>query len=331
MKKSFALMLGCLAVLGLSMASCSNDDDDASYDVTFRITTATVVDGLYEWNAGDLTALYSDEQLNVRLFIYNSSGKLVYKDTEAYGDYSHKMTSSTSLEEGSYYAVACTDITSDDVHYWEYSGTDDISTFTIINQGYLGGDSKILGMAVKKFSVSGTGTSVAIDVERAGVVVAVYIANWKSYTLPSGYTHFAIGTNRTCESVGITNGSIDYSIDSSNSMSWIFYAHKYDSSYTGGVGYQFIFPVKNASFQLEYAKYGTTGWNGAAIGATYVMSFSAGKSYLMVADCSDGSIAYAEVSDEDMAPAPAGEVCNSAAVYNAETRSISINAAAVTE
>lgn len=60
MKKYLAIFAVLFTVI---LSSCSNDDIPVNRSVTFKLNPATVVDKLYEMNAGDLTSLSSGATL----------------------------------------------------------------------------------------------------------------------------------------------------------------------------------------------------------------------------------------------------------------------------
>ena len=80
MKKYLAIFAVLFTVI---LSSCSNDDIPVNRSVTFKLNPATVVDNLYEMNAGDLTSLSSGATLNVDLYVYDESGTLVERDRKS--------------------------------------------------------------------------------------------------------------------------------------------------------------------------------------------------------------------------------------------------------
>ena len=72
------VLFALIALVGI-ISSCTNDDITISRAITFKVNPATVVDNLYERNAGDLTSLSSGAKLQVSLYIYNEKGILVNK------------------------------------------------------------------------------------------------------------------------------------------------------------------------------------------------------------------------------------------------------------
>ncbi len=103
MKKYLAIFAVLFTV---TMSSCSNDDIPVDRAVTFKLNPATVVENLYELNAGDLTSIPSGATLNVGVYVYDDSGHLVAQDAQEFGAYTHILTSNLNLGKGTYTAIA---------------------------------------------------------------------------------------------------------------------------------------------------------------------------------------------------------------------------------
>ena len=66
------VLFALIALVGM-FSSCTNDDITISRAITFKVNPATVVENLYERNAGDLTSLSSGAKLQVSLYIYDEN------------------------------------------------------------------------------------------------------------------------------------------------------------------------------------------------------------------------------------------------------------------
>lgn len=321
-KLFFALMV----LVGM-FSSCTNDDITISRAVTFKVNPATVVDNLYERNAGDLTSLSGNSKLQVTVYVYDSKGILVNKASESYSAYTHMMTADISLPKGTYTAVATTNVTSS-IDYWTFSGTDQLSSFKITDNGYIGGKNKILGITVQSFSVGDGTQTVNIDVKNAGAVALVLFYKWNKYSDVSGYSLMG---KQACDYVSFDNrGTMDYSLRSDNSYSFFKVKFDYDAQYTNASAYFFTFPIKNASFRF-YAL--TTENKSLAISQEFIDNVELGKTYWFVYDFEED-----EASWYDMTPSSARQTSNvsnmellnlkndadSHVVYDYEGKSISI-------
>lgn len=287
MKKT---ILALIAFVGL-YSSCSNDEITISQAITFKVNPATVVENLYERNAGDLTSLSSGSKLQVSLYIYDENGSLVDKVSNEFSAYTHMMTTDVFLTPGSYTAVATSHVTSS-VDYWTFSGLEQLSTFKITDNGYIGGKSKILGLSIMKFNVNENSETFNINIENAGAVALVWFYQWNKYNNVSVYSLMG---KQTCDYVSFDNyGSKDYSIKSESTYKYYKVKFEYDSSYSGANAYFFTFPIKNASFRF-YAE--TTDDQLVTMGPEFVDNVYQGASYVFFYDFEED-----EASWYDMTP-----------------------------
>ena len=113
------------------------------------------------------------------------------------------------------------------------------------DNGYIGGKSKILGLTIKNFVIGNDSETININIENAGAVGLVYLYEWNKY---NNVLNYRLMGKQSCDYISFDNsGSKDYSIKSESSYRYILYKHTYDSNYSGGFGYFFTFPIKNAS------------------------------------------------------------------------------------
>lgn len=239
------ILYSLIAVLAMVMSSCSNDDIEISRQTTFKINPATVVEGLYEYKAGDMQSLYNNEKLKIALFIYDRNGKLVSKDLQQFSAYTQIMTSNQMLPKGDYTGIAVSYVSSS-IEFWEIVNTEQISTFKINDKGKIGGKSKILGVSVFDFNVSTTLETINVDIENAGCVAFVYYKNWKD--VYGDYIEtFTLRGKQASQSLAFDSyGNIDYSLESHQNYDYKLSVADYDSNYGGAVRYFFTFPIKGA-------------------------------------------------------------------------------------
>lgn len=269
MKKIISLM--AIAIVAI-ISSCSNEEVTISKNITFKVNPVTVVENLYERNAGDLTSLSSGSKLIVSLYIYDENGVLVSKDENEYSAYTHMMTTDTYLPSGRYTAVATSHVTSS-VDYWTFSGLDQLSTFKITDNGYIGGKYKILGLTIRNFVIGNDSETININIENAGAVGLVRFYQWNKY---NNVLNYRLMGKQACDYISFDNsGSKDYSIKSESSYRYILYKQTYDSNYSGANGYFFTFPIKNASL----AFYAETTDNELVQMATFNDDVNIGETY----------------------------------------------------
>lgn len=271
------LLFSIIAIIGF-LSSCSNDDITIERTITFKVNPATVVDNLYEYKAGDLTSLSSDSKLHVTLLIYNEEGDLVDKVSNDYSAYTYMMNADIPLSAGNYTAVALSYVSSS-VEYWIFSGLEKLSTFKISDANRIGGKFKILGLTIKSITVGENSETFNIDIENAGAVAFVRFKNWNKYTNIKSY---ALLGKQACDYLSFDNlGNSDYSLRSESSYNFYKFKIDYDSNYSGGIGYFFTFPIKNASFRF-YAI--TTDDEYIPMGQEFVDDVNMGESYYFLYD-----------------------------------------------
>lgn len=298
MKKILFMLL---AFVGF-VSSCENDDIEVGKVVTFKLNSETVVSNLYERNAGDLTSISSNGVLNVCLYIYNSSGDLVDEDTQSFNSYTHIMTSLITLPDGDYTAVAFTFVTSS-VDYWKFEGKEHLNTFKIVDGGYIGGKSKILGLTVHKFIVDDEDATINVDIKNAGAVACVRIANWNHY---SDVTQYGLMGKQRCDYISFGgDGNVDFSLETKNEYNYYKILWDRDPDYNAGFGYFFTFPIKNASMKF-FAK--DKNDNIYYLGPNLVDAINLGDSYLITYDVENNETEWFDMTPSKK-DAPARTVC----------------------
>lgn len=321
MKKYFAIFAALSAVI---LSSCSNDDIPVSHSITFKLNPSTVVDKLYEWSAGDLTSLTSDRILNVELYIYDQSGELVCHDSQDFNSYTHIMTSHLELGNGTYTAVAVSHV-SGDVDFWDFDGMSNLNTLKITDNGYIGGESKILGLTAKKIQVSDGNKTFNIDIENAGAVICIHITNWNRY---SDAAYFGLISKQSCDYLTMdSNGEAEYSLESKSSYAYYMLRFAYNSEYVGIYSYSFSFPIRNAAMKFFIESTDNTRYY---LGNEFVKTLSYGGSYLVEYDVTNETTSWTDVTTrcgsgyESYSPVQEASECQPAVVYDYEAQSISI-------
>ncbi len=193
MKKILFLLL--IATIGFT--SCTNDEIEIGYNTTFKVNPSTVVAPFtFDYKAGELESFNTNYKLRVRLLIYNKDGILVQEATDYFSNYASLMNTTLSLSPGEYTAIATSDIVkmSNDkitLEYWTLHNHKNLSTTEIKDEGYIGGENRILGISKKKFNIKGLNDNIKIDIQPAGAVVYImyrnihYFSDVEYYTLCS--------------------------------------------------------------------------------------------------------------------------------------------------
>lgn len=325
MKKT---LLALIAFVGI-FSSCNNDDITISRSFTFKVNPTTVVDNLFEAKAGDLTSLTGDNKLIVSLYIYNEKGELVSKTSDKYSAYTQMMTKDIDLPSGqNYTAVATTHVTSN-VNFWVFSGEEQLSTFKIKDNGYIGGKSKILGLSVVKFTAGNQNETININVENAGAVAWVWFKSWNNSNYTSlNINEYALMSKKSCDYISFDNsGNKDYSLESENTYNFFMAKFEYDSSYSGASAYFFTFPIKNASFRFYAIKNNEYYYMGEELVDDIIL----GHSYAFMYDFDEDKATAGDVTPESSRSNPQSNILEKFKIlrnehinYNYEEGSISI-------
>lgn len=299
MRKYLAIFAVLFTVI---LSSCSNDDIPVSQSITFKVNPSTVVSSLLEFTAGDLSSIDSDENLYVSLYIYNEAGKLISTDVKTFKDYTHIMNSVQSVEDGEYTAVVSTQIIDDKgFKYWDITGTENLSTFTVKDEGYIGGSAKILGLSAQKIKVTPATKEVQINVECAGAVALVQIMDWNRY---SNVATFGLMSNKSCDDVTFDyNGGLNYSVETKNDYSYWMNKWEYDSDYSGAYGYTFMFPYTNINMSFVAI---TTSNSRSYLGEACTANIEKNHTYWFAYDVQEEETYWSDATDWNlnMAKAP---------------------------
>lgn len=254
MKKYILLVL----VFVTALTSCTNDDITISYATNFKINPATVIAPFtWEWEAGDLESFDTNYQLRVRLLVYNSDGILEKEDTQYFSNYSVVMNSSLALPNGSYTAIAITDVIGKTAsaisEYWILKEHQKLADTHIDDAGYIGGQNKILGISKENVTIDGKNRSdISINVLPTGALFFVWYRNIHNFNDISRYTLSCAKTAESC----LFNADGNYSVVAENhngSYDWrIDYIDVVDyPNNTGVYNYFYVLPVSNLNLKFQ--------------------------------------------------------------------------------
>lgn len=255
MKNVFFILLSTLVVV---LSSCSSDDISVGQSTTFKINPSSVIQSFtYEIEPGDLEGISSEESLRVRLLVYDSDNVLVRSETQYLSSYASIMTTNMDLEAGDYMAVVITDVVTrngDNVSFacWELSDERSLTTARITDLGYIGGQSKILGIGSKNFRVSDGATEVSVNPSPAGSLLLVM---WSHVHTFSDVEEMTLEVNRFSDYLVMNSqGGFDMSVENhDNQYDWritMLAPSDYPDS-NNLYSYYFIFPIQNISFRFR--------------------------------------------------------------------------------
>lgn len=280
------------------MSSCTNDDIEITQTTTVKVDPSTVLSSFtYEVKPGELTMFDTNYKLRITVLAYNELGILVDENITYCNNYSQIGTSKLNLSEGKYMVYAITDVMNSEIEYWKIEDTQNLATTKIVDQGYIGGKNKILGIATSTINVSsGNSNEFTLKPEAAGSLCLVV---WYNIHQFSDVTSYTLQTNKCCDYLQFTtDANSGYSIaeESHNgAFDWRM-AYLEPEDYTVNIvyGYYFVFPMKNVGFRFTYNTAESSG--NVLIDPAYV-TFEKGGEYWFVLDLNDedqgGLITYA--------------------------------------
>lgn len=175
MKKYISLM--AIAIVAI-FASCSNDDITISTSYTINVNASGVVSSFIEAKAGELEKFSdADERLRIRVLVYNSNGELTAQETGYYTNYNTQLKASLSLSTGNYTVIGISDVvlmsgSSVDTEFWTISGMSKLSELKILDQGYVGYEARVLGIAKYSLTIDDNqSSSLNVNLQPAGALV----------------------------------------------------------------------------------------------------------------------------------------------------------------
>ncbi|MBQ9677386.1 MAG: hypothetical protein IJV44_04545 [Prevotella sp.] len=185
MKKYISLM--AIAIVAI-FASCSNDDITITTSYTINVNASGVVSPFIEASAGELEKFTdADERLRIRVLVYNSNGELTAQETGYYTNYNTQLKASLALSTGNYTVIGISDVvlmngSSVDFEFWTISGMSKLSELQILDQGYVGYEARILGIAKYSLTIGDNqSSSLNVDLQPAGALVygiVWHAGNW---------------------------------------------------------------------------------------------------------------------------------------------------------
>lgn len=256
MKKLLNISFAFLALVGIC-SSCTNDDIKIGKATIVKVNPSSVISTFtFEEIPGELAGFDSDYRLRITVLAYNEDGDLEAQDVTYCKNYNEIGTIQLHLlPENTYTVYAITDVMSDETQFWKIEGKESLSTTKIVDQEYMGGQYKILGIASQKISVNeGAVNEITLNPQAAGALCVVEFnsihkySNVENYTLETtkspNYLQFtdnnADGYNTTEES---NNGEFSWRLSFVEPKEW-------ESSTQNIYWYQFVFPMKNVGFRF---------------------------------------------------------------------------------
>ena len=270
--------------------SCSNEDIEVANSVTVKVDPSGVISPFtFEFDAGELESFYSSFKLRTRVLAYNEKGLLVAADTTFLTNYKSLANPSFYLPKGEYTLLAITDVVEREndktvFELWKLTGEQDISTAKISDAGYIGLQSKILGIASKHVSISSGANSFTLNPTPAGALFCIYYANIHTYSI---LNTIDLETNRTSDFITFdTNGNyVTIPQNENNEYNWRVGSldiADYPNS-TNIYSYTFVFPMNN----VKYRFVGYSSSSAYKLGDEYLADIKAGEEYLFAVDLND--------------------------------------------
>lgn len=286
--KKFYIM--AMALFGLLVSSCENDDIMISSTVNFTVDASTLASSLAvaEVNPGDLEVLGSDDRLVVDLLIYNENGELVESATEKFTNYDVRMKyPAKKVTSGNFTVLAISHIEdiSDNISYWDIKNKQKLEGLQVVDAGYIGGQSKIFGLAYQNVSIGGTSQDIQLKLSPVGSILRVQYYNihygWNLGGEP--VTSYELVTNKTADSfVFSRTGQANVQADSSDDYVWRLdlLSDMDDYSVNNIYSYEYVLPMNNVRVMFRgYSDAGYDSW-----GSQYTFNFQSGISYYAALD-----------------------------------------------
>ena len=282
------------------MSSCTNDDITISKTVNFTVDPSSIHGAftLAEATKGDLESFSTSRQLNVLLYIYDENGDKVAESREIFSNYIVQMKYSSYLAQGNYTAVAITHVTgkTDGFKYWEISGSETLEGLRIKDEGYIGGQNKILGIAVEHFMVKDNTIDLNIKVKPAGAMVTIIYYD-TDYLKNNGFYNLRLKVNKTMDYLEFDRSGNSNVIvkNDNNAYNWIF--DSLDDEDLGSIywipQYEFILPMNNVGFGFRADYNGET----YTFGEDGIMDIKQGASYFILIDTNDDDFYWGELTE----------------------------------
>lgn len=255
MKKILNISFAFLALLGI-LSSCSNDDIKIGQATVVKVDPSAVLSTFtYEVKLDELTMFDKEYKLRVTVLAYNQDGLLEDKKVNYCSNYNEIATARLDLPEGTYTVYAVTDVMNDEIEFWTIEGTESLATTKIVDQGYIGGQNKILGIATSKITVTTDNTKeFSLQPEAAGALCVVFFNSIHKY---SNRTKYALEMTKCCNYLQFTNDKSEgyNTAEESNNgkFDWYLgYIEPQDITSNNVYGYYFVFPMKNVEFMFTY-------------------------------------------------------------------------------
>lgn len=247
-------MIMCMAVVALLFASCKNEDISISREVTFSVNPYDVINGFVnnQANEGDLDLLSNSYRVRTQVYVYDTDGKLVDYDVDYLKDYHSTMNALFDLPDGNYIAIATTDVVeyngSVTFEFWTFEGKEKLTELKINHAGYLGYESKILGVGRQNVNVQHGQTQYSIRLEPQGALALCIVWGIHSFY---DVTSYDLMTNRAFKCCSFnSDGTWEMSCEEAIFNKYVYRFNPNHYSSYGGYGYQFI-PAGGSNYRWD--------------------------------------------------------------------------------
>lgn len=237
-------MIMCMAIVALLFASCKNEDISISREVTFKVNPYDVINGFVnnQANEGDLENLPSSYKIRTQVFAYDTDGKLVDYAVKYLNDYHSTTNVLFDLPDGNYIVIATTDVVeykgSVTFEFWTFEGKNNLNQLKINHAGYLGYESKILGVGRQYANVQHGQTDFSIKLEPQGALALCIVWGIHSFTDVTSYDLMANRAFKCCSFN--SDGTWEMSCEEVIFNKYVYRFNPNSYSSYGGYGYQFI-------------------------------------------------------------------------------------------
>lgn len=321
MKTFLTALLGVIMML-FSLSSCTDQYDvDIKYESGITVSAAHIFDSFQSVKKGDFDlSKYPGWQIDLSVFIYDDSGKLIDKVSQQSNSISDILRHELELPSGKYKAISIARFGKGSEYFWIIENPENLSTFIIeeAKESYNQFVFETLGIDVREIIVENQPPKINIEVPPVtGLLQIIFYGRDMTGYGKNGYSEMSpyckevnIWAPRLMQQVRFTDGVISYEYGIQNEEYRIgqFTPQRYynNNSTPDIYNYRAVLPIQDRDFYwditFEEGKGANFGLNDFQVSAyTTKLNIESGKQYDLDL-LFDGKYLFAQNhnQDEDM-------------------------------
>lgn len=244
------IILCATALLAMMFASCSNEEITIATTYTFNVNASGVVSSFIEAKSGELEAFdSSNEKLRIRLLVYNDKGELAAQESSLFTNYNTQLKTAKFLATGTYTVVGISDVVyvngnSIETEFWKLSGESKLSEMKITDQGLVGNEARILGIAKYSLTISDNNPgSLNVDLRPAGALIYSFVWN-AGYFSSIDIASYWLCANKSSEALSFDNAG-NYVITERQESDIFYKLVGVDAEDGNWYWYNYVLPMNN--------------------------------------------------------------------------------------